>query len=131
HRVEVIALEVLDERVQRHLLVGDLELLLDCNGRVLRAVGVAGAFLQEPKRGESAVAGDDLKPLADASDRDGLKQSVPSNGRRELVERALVHRGSGLERVVVEELESDGRCDAVDRGRRGGRWNLTRSERRL
>ena len=98
---QVVALQVLDESEERHLLIGDIELFVRRDGAEAlgcRFILVLGICEQAPEGLEPAVTGDDLVPGADFADGDGLEEPMVEDARHQLSERALVHLGSRLVR---------------------------------
>ena len=101
---QVVAPEVLDESEERHLLIGDIELFVRRDGAEAlgcRFILVLGIREQAPEGLEPAVTGDDLVPGADFADGDGLEEPMVADARHQLSERALVHLGSRLVRILV------------------------------
>ena len=116
---QVVALQVLDEGKERHLFIGDVEFLVRGDraeelGR--RFILVLGIREQAPEGFEPPMTSDGLVPRADPADSDGLQESMVADACHQLRERALVHLGSRLVRVLVQEVERD----PPRRWRRGG-----------
>ena len=125
-RVEVLALEVLDDGDLHRLLVGDLA---DDGGDG----GFAGALGGEP----AALAGDELEASGVLADGDGLDDAGDLDGVGEFVEGDFVEVGAGLVGIAVDELDGnvadeftggllgeggvsgDGRLDASRGGKKG------------
>ncbi len=107
-RVEVLALEVLDDGDLHRLLVGDLA---DDGGDG----GFAGALGGEP----AALSGDELEASGVLADGDGLDDSGDLDGVGEFVEGGFVEVGAGLVGIAVDEL--DGKvADGIRRRAAGG-----------
>jgi hypothetical protein len=96
NRVEVLALDVLDEGHLQQLLVGDLA---DDDRNAQQPGNLCGA--------PAALAGDDLEALADAPDDDRLDDAVGADRLGQLLERRLIHLGARLARVGHETVQVD------------------------
>ena len=95
-RIQVVALDVLDERDLQQMIVvdlahddGDLE-----QARALR-------------RAPAALAGDDLEAALDAADEQRLNHAVRANRLRELFEPRFVDVRARLARIGHEQIEID------------------------
>ena len=95
-RVEVLALEILNDGDLHRLLVGDLA---DDGGDG----GLAGALRGEP----AALAGDELEASGVLADGDGLDDSGDLDGIGELVEGDFVEVGAGLVGIAVDQLDGN------------------------
>ena len=111
-RIEVRALDVLDERDLELIAVGELA---DERGDPLEA--------GEARRADAALAGDQLVAVEGLRDEDRLEDAVLADARGELLEARVVHVATRLVRVGRDPRERD-----VDDGR-GARGPL-RDERR-
>ncbi len=111
-RIEILALEVLDDGDLHRLLVGDLA----DDGR---DGGFSGALRGEP----AALAGDELVASGMLADGDGLNDAGDLDGVGEFVEGDIVEMGSGLVRIAVDQF--DGKvADDFAGGLLGEAWRL-------
>ncbi len=94
HRVQIGALQVLDDGDFHRLLIGDLA--QDCRHSLL-----AGQLRGAP----AALAGNQLEAAASqGTNKDGLNYAVCRDGCGQLGELILIHGRAGLEGVVVDEI---------------------------
>jgi hypothetical protein len=110
HRVQVLALQVLDERELERVVVGGLA---DEDRDLLKPRALGGA--------PAALAGDDLEAAArEAPGEDGLEDPLLADRLRELLELGLLEHLARLAVLRVQILDRAG-GDAARRGRRGRR----------
>ena len=105
-RGQLLALKVFDERGERHLFVGDVELLVGRNG----AEAFDGSLTLTCRRKEAtegfelAVPSDDLVARTNPSDRYRLKKPVLADARHQFGEGRLVHLYPRLVGISVKKL---------------------------
>ena len=105
-RIEVLPLDVLDQRDLQQLVVADLA---HDHGRPQEAGNLRGA--------PPALAGDDLEAVAAAPHEDRLDDAVHADRLRELLERPLLNLQARLPRVGHDAVEIDLERYAARRGR--------------
>ena len=117
-RVQVLALDVLDQGQGQRVLVADF---LDDDRHRLE--------LGERSGTEAPFAGDDLvAPIVDRADHQGLQQTMLMDRVRQLLQGGFVHAGTGLIAPGLQQVQGHladaflgGGCRADgDRGRLGG-----------
>src|SRR5207253_4097002 len=95
-RVEVLALDVLDQRDLERLVVGDLA---NHHGQLTQP-----RLLRRPP---SALAGDEHVPVAVPSDDQGQQHSLAADGLRQLLDMPLVEMASRLRAVRTDLLDAE------------------------
>ena len=107
-RVEVLALDVLDERDLQRVALGHHLFDDDRDG------GQAGLL----RGAEAALAGDELVLVAGARDDERLDDAVLADAARQLFDRRFVERLARLEGIRLRSARSESRPDPASRATR-------------